>query len=160
MIRLTVIFASFILLSACVRYGGAGDPNFVQFRPAPGQGQYVRPAYLNPVQPPRLPPDDICRSRLYAGLVGRHEGAIFFAGLPGRKRVLKPAFIDGFNYEPDDTFYLDPPLVEVREFLPDQVFYGPSIQTVTDPFQLGPIIEERLTLELDREGYIEEVRCG
>ena len=50
--------------------------------------------------------------------------------------------------------------MEVREFLPDQVFYGPSIQTVTDPFQLGPIIEERLTVELDREGYIEEVRCG
>ena len=56
--------------------------------------------------------------------------------------------------------YKRQPLVEVREFLPDQVFYGPSIQTVTDPFQLGPIIEERLTVELDREGYIEEVRCG
>jgi len=159
MIRLTVIFATIMLLPACTQFGSVGNPALVEFRPFPGQGQYVRPQYLNPEQPPRLPPDDVCRSRLYAGLVGRHEGAIFFAGLPGRKRVLKPAFIDGFNYEPDDTFFLDPPLTEVREFLPDQVFYGPSVRTVTDPFQLGPAFADRLTIELNLDGYVEDVRC-
>ena len=159
MIRLTVIFATIMLLPACAQFGNGVNPALAEFRPFPGQGQYIRPEYLNPDIPPRLPPVDVCRSRLYAGLVGRHEGAIFFAGLPGRIRVLKPAYIDSFDYEPNDTFYLAPPLTEVREFLPDQVLYGPSIRTVTDPFQLGPVIQDRLTVELDREGYVEEVRC-
>ena len=159
MIRLTVIFATIMLLPACAQFGNGVNPALAEFRPFPGQGQYIRPEFLNPELPPRLPPVDVCRSRLYAGLVGRHEGAIFFAGLPGRKRVLKPVFLEGFDYEPDDTFYIDPPLMEVREFLPDQVFYGPSVRTVTDPFQLGPGREDRLTIELDREGYVEEVRC-
>lgn len=160
MIRFIAAISTLGFLSACAPTQGVGYPNYPSYQPFPGQGQYVRPEYLNPTQPPRLPPDDVCRSRLYASLVGRHEGAIFFAGLPGRKRVLKPAFIDGFDYQPDDTFYIDPPLIEVREFLPDQVFYGPTVRTVGDLVQLGPIDESRLTIELNREGYVEKVSCG
>jgi len=159
MIRLLVLTLILGLLTACVPTQGVGDPNFPAYQPRPGQGQYVRPEYLNPAPTPRIPPVDACRSQLYRGLVGRHEGAIFIPGLPGRKRVLKPSFLEDFDYAEDDTFYEESPFVEVRDFLPDQVLYAPSIRTITDRLQLGPINEDRLTIELDREGYVQEVRC-
>ena len=160
MYRIIVLFLTMSIFASCARSQGVGYPNFPAFRPLPGQGQYIRPEYLNPLPTPRIPPEDACRSRLYLSLVGRHEGSIFIPGLPGRKRVLKPAFLENFDYEPDDTLYIDPPLIEVREFLPDQILYAPSISTVTDRFALGPIQEDRLTIELNLEGYVEEVRCG
>jgi len=109
---------------------------------------------------PMIPAVDACRSKLYAGLLGQHEGAIFISGLPGRKRVLKPAFDEAFGYTQEDTFYTQPPLLEVRDYLPQQVLYAPSISTVTDRIQLGPLDESRLTIELDQEGYVQELRCG
>lgn len=160
MYRIIVLFLTMSILASCARSQGVGYPNFPAFRPLPGQGQYIRPEYLNPLPTPSIPPEDACRSRLYLSLVGRHEGSIFIPGLPGRKRVLKPAFLENFDYQPDDTLYIDPPLIEVREFLPDQILYAPSISTVTDRFALGPIQEDRLTIELNLEGYVEEVRCG
>jgi len=160
MIRFTAIVASIIFLGACAPIQGAGYPNFPAYQPFPGQGQYVRPAYLNPSPTPLIPPVDACRSQLYVGLVGRHEGAIFIPGLPGRKRVIKPAFTEGFDYGDGETLYDAPPLTEVRDFLPDQILYAPSIRTITDRIQLGPIDEDRLTIELDQEGYVQSVRCG
>jgi len=138
---------------------GAGYPNYPAYQPVPGQGQYARPDYLNAQPTPMLPPVDACRSQLYAGLVGRHEGAIYIPGLPGRKRVLKPAFLEDF----DDNFIQgidpEPPFIEVRDYLPGQVLYAPSISTVSDRIQLGPVDESRLTIELDEEGYVQEVLC-
>lgn len=164
MIRLLAILSTLILLSACARagFGAGGTAVTAQQRPLINgvpQGLYIRPEYLAPAPTPLIPPVDACRSRLYAGLVGQHEGAIHIPGLPGRKRVLKPAFLEGFDYQPDDSFYSEPPFVEVRDYLPQQVLYAPAIRTVTDRISLGPEDENRLTIELDREGYVQEIRC-
>ncbi len=129
------------------------------FVPQAGQGQYVRPNYMNPAIAERLPPDDVCRSRLYLGLVGRHEGTIVIAALPSPKRILKPAFDEGFNYQPGDEFAVEPSLIEVQEFIPDQREYAPTVRTVTDRMLLGPERPDRLTVELDANGYVSEVRC-
>lgn len=160
MIRVIAILSAAALLSACggSRLGGPGS-YYPEYRPTPGQGQYVRPEWLNPTPTPMIPPVDSCRSQVYAGLVGQHEGAIYIPGLPGRKRILKPAFPEGFDYQEDDTFYDRPPLVEVREYLPGQLLYAPAINTVTDRLSLGPNDETRLTIELDQEGYIQEISC-
>ena len=150
---------SAILFSGCFSgcLNSAAPP---PFRPAPGQGQYVRPAYLNAVPTPRVPDTDACRSVFYRTLVGRHEGAIFIAGLPGRKRVIRPAFTEEFEEDfpllPGDR----PPFVEVQDLLPDQTLYAPSIRTVSDLSLLGEVDRERLTLMLDVDGYVQEVRCG
>lgn len=155
MIRIVSVLST-LCLAACTGMGGQQ-----QVRPFPeGMGQYQRPAYLNPVVQPRLPPADACRSQLYLGLIGRHEGAIYIAGLPGLKRILKPAFSEGFNYQPEDPLGQQPRLYEVRDYLPDQVLYAPSITTVSDLVQLGPPQENRLTIELDQYGYVQQVRCG
>ena len=146
-------------LSACAPTQGVGYPNYPAYVPTPGQGQYVRPEYLNPAPTPMIQPIDACQSYLFRGLVGRHEGAIYIAGLPGRKRILKPAFLEGPDRELIQGIDPEPPFVEVREYLPNQVLYAPSIRTVTDRLQLGPIDENRLTIELDREGYVQEVDC-
>ena len=146
-------------VTACVPTQGAGYPNYPAYTPTPGQGQYVRPEYLNPTPTPMIPAVDACRSQLYRGLVGRHEGAIYIAGLPGRKRILKPAFLEDFDDGFIEGIDPQPPFLEVRDYLPDQVLYAPSIRTVTDRIQLGPDDEGRLTIELDQEGYIQEVVC-
>lgn len=149
-----VIFGS---LSAC----SFGQPvsTYPEYRPTPGQGQYVRPQYLNTQPTPRIPNVDACQSRLYAGLVGQHEGAIFIAGLPGRKRIIKPAQLEGFGYGAGDPLYNQTPFVEVREFLPGQALYAPAISNMTDRLNLGPEIGDRLTIELDDEGYVQLIDC-
>ncbi len=146
-----------MLLTACAY--GAPSSTYPEYQPRPGQGQYVRPAYLNAQPTPVIPAVDACRSQLYQGLLGQHEGAIFIAGLPGRKRVIKPAQLEGFGYNPDDTFYDEPPFVEVREYLPGQSLYAPSISNMMDSLNLGPTIEDRLTIELDAEGYVQQLDC-
>lgn len=148
-------------LSACAS-GPIGTPYnaYPVQPPRPGQGQYVRPAYLNPSPTPRLPRPDACQSQMFQGLVGQHEGAIYIAGLPGQKRVIKPASTEDF----DDGFVAgidpDPPFLEVRDFLPGQTLYAPSIRTVEDRIALGPADESRLTIELDEEGYVQALNCG
>ena len=156
MIRTFAIFSA-LALTGCAL--GAPSSTYPEYQPRPGQGQYVRPQYLNAQPTPMIPAVDACRSRLYAGLVGQHEGAIFIAGLPGRKRVIKPAQLEGFGYNPDDTFYDEPPFVEVREYLVGQSLYAPSISNMMDRLNLGPNIEERLTIELNAEGYVQQVDC-
>lgn len=159
MIR-SVLILGLLGLTACVPTQGVGYPNYPAYVPTPGQGQYVRPEYLNPAPTPMIPAVDACQSQLYRGLVGRHEGAIYIAGLPGRKRILKPAFLEDFDRERMEGIDAEPPFLEVKDFLPGQVLYAPSIRTVSDRIQLGPVIENRLTIELDREGYVQEVVCG
>jgi hypothetical protein len=125
----------------------------------PRQGQYQRPAYLQPEPTAFIPASDVCRSRLYLGLVGQHEGGIVFATLPGRTRVVKPARRE---FDQDD-FLADmnpsPPLVEIREYLAGQPLYAPSIQSMQGADGLGPNIEGRLTVELDAEGYVRDLSC-
>ncbi len=128
--------------------------------PRPGQGQYVRPDYLNPAPLPRIPPVDACRSQLYQGLVGQSEGAIFIPGLPGSKRVIKPAFDEGFGYSQEETFGDDPPLLEIRDYLPGQSLYAPSIRTPGSLLEAADYDLSRLTIEVDEQGYVQEIRCG
>ena len=158
-----MLIVSVFLLTACsARQGSYLGPGYNAYpvqAPRAGQGQYVRPDYLNPTPTPRIPRTDLCQSQLYQGLVGQHEGSIYIAGLPGMKRVLKPAFLEDFDYERVQGIDPEPPLIEVRDYIPQQVLYAPSIRTVTDRIQLGPEDRSRLTIELDVEGYIQEVRC-
>ena len=143
-----------LMASACTgAYPGTAQQQRAQL------GQYQRPAYLRPEPTAFIPASDLCRSRLYAGLVGQHEGGIVFATLPGRTRVIKPA-----RRELDqDDFLADmnptPPLVEVREYLAGQPLYVPSIQAISSSDGLGPNIEERLTIELDTDGYVRGLSC-
>jgi len=144
-----------VLLAGCFT-PGAGD---AQPRPRPNLGQYQIPLNQRPEPTRRMPDDDLCRSKLFLGLIGQHEGGIVFATLPGRTRVVKPAELeldeDGFwqNTRPE------PPLVEVREYLSGQTLYTPAIRTVSRVDNLGPIIRERLTVELDAGGYVKALNC-
>ncbi len=144
-------------LSACA--SGSAVPTYT-FTPQPGQGQYVRPEWLAPAPTPRIPAVDLCRSQMYAALVGQNEGAIYIPGLPGRKRIIRPAFFEG----PDNDFLngdlMTETYVEVQNYLPGQQLYAPSIRDVTERVTLGPEDLSRLTIELDREGYVQEIRCG
>ena len=106
----------------------------------------------------RLPPVDECRSQLYQSLLGQHEGSIHFAGLPGRKRVLKPAFD-----ERAETFFTEGNgevrYIEVRDYLPGQRLYTPNVVTQS-LVELEAEIRNRLTIRLDNGGFVSEVECG
>ncbi len=160
-LRSLIIFCPLISLAACAP-GPLGTPyNAYPVQQARfGQGQYVRPAYLNPSPTPRIQAVDTCQSQLFQRLLGQHEGAIYIAGLPGTKRVIKPATLE----YTDDSFVAgidpDPPFLEVRDYLPQQSLYAPSIRTVDDRLALGPADENRLTIELDEEGYVQALNCG
>jgi len=143
------------LLAGCFTSGEGGP----QARPRPNLGQYQIPANQRPEPTRRIPDDDVCRSQLFLGLIGQHEGGIVFATLPGRTRVVKPA-----ELELDEDDFLqdmrpDPPLVEVREYLSGQTLYTPAIRTVTRIDNLGPILRDRITIELDADGYVRELSC-
>ncbi len=157
MIRFFAILLSGTLVSGC-SFGGPVS-SYPGYQPNYGQGQYVRPEWLNPQPTQRIHNIDACEARLYAGLVGQHEGSIFISGLPGRKRIIKPAESETFGYSPDDTFYEQLPYVEVREFLAGQSLYASTISNMRDRTNLGPEIQDRLTIELDEEGYVQQVDC-
>ena len=152
--RQAIVIAG-IMVASC-----GSTPDQPRFLPQPGQGQYVIPAWQLPQPTPRVPDVDVCNSQFYQRLVGAHEGALFVAGLPGSKRVLKPAFTEEFESDfpslPDDQN----PFVEVRDYLPDQTLYAPSIRTTGELAALGEFDAERLTLSLDENGYVQTVRCG
>lgn len=158
-IRFICIFA-LLGLSACQ----TTQQNAQQAFPN-GQGRYVRPAFLNPLPPPRIPAPDDCQSQLFQGLLGQPEGAIYIPGLPGTKRVLKPAFDEGFGsedgfYNEDDPLSLGPTIVQVRDYLPGQSLYAPSIRTPASLQVASDVDLTRLTLQLDEAGFVREVRCG
>lgn len=144
-----------LLLTACV--DAAPYPQ-QPFQPRQGQGQYIRPAWLAP-QPTVRIPDDQCNALTYQTLLGAHEGSIYMAGLPGLKRVVKPAELEDFDYDVQGTVPA-PPLVEVRDYLPGQSLYQPSIRNLDDGRLLGEDRPDRLTLQLDSEGYVQQVVCG
>lgn len=149
----------FIVLGALL--AGCYTPGAGMSRPAPrpNLGQYQVPLNQRPTPTRRIPDEDLCRSRLFLGLVGQHEGGIVFATLPGRTRVVKPAELELDQDEFLQDMRPDPPLVEVREFLSGQTLYTPAIRAVSRVDDLGPIIRDRLTIELDREGYVREMTC-
>lgn len=153
--RTIVVFISGLLLSGCMS-PGAGTARNV---PRPGLGQYTQPAHLRPEPTPRIPLDDVCRSRLFLGLVGKHEGAIEFAYLPVRTRVVKPAELEIDQDDFLQDMQPEPPFLQVREYIPGQVLYGPSIEAVRRADELGPILQDRLTIELDKEGYVTRLSC-
>lgn len=157
-VPLLVAALAVCFLPACAqRPGGVYQQ---QYQPRPQQGQYVRPIWQQPAPTPVIPPVDACQSRLYAGLVGQHEGAIYIPGLPGRKRILKPATIEDSDIQQIVGIDPDPLLVVVRDYIPDQSLYAPAIRTISDRLSLGPEIEERLTIELDEQGYVQAIRCA
>ncbi|MGB0906496.1 MAG: hypothetical protein ACPGVT_03300 [Maricaulaceae bacterium] len=155
MIRFALIAALCLPLYACGSVGG-GQPRAQQF--PENFGNYVRPDYMQPQPTLFIPAVDACNSRIYAGLIGQHEGAIYIAGLPGPKRILKPAY-DETNFPRADGIDQGPSFMEVREYLADQTLYAPSVSTVTDAINLGPDDPTRLTVELDVEGYVQAVNC-
>lgn len=155
MIRLTLIF-SVLGLAACGTTPGGVYPDF---QPRPGQGVYVVPQYLLPEPTQSLSPVDACNSLIYQGLVGQHEGSIYLQALPGRQRILKPAFSEDFDVELFNGVAPSPPLYEVTEYIAGQRIYNPSINTISDGLRLGPVQQDRLTIELDDDGYVQDLRC-
>ena len=151
--------ASLTVLGAC---GTAGQDADRGFQPQPGQGQYVRPAFLDPELPSRLPEDDLCQARIYQSLVGQFEGGLYFQAIPGRQRIIKEAVLD--ELERDDEFLTDlnvpPPFVEVREFLSGQPVYSANIRTTPEALALEPAVEDRLTIVINIEGIVIDVSCG
>ena len=127
--------------------------------PPENRGQYIRPQYMQPEPTQRMPQEDLCRSRLFLGLTGQQEGGIVFAALPVRTRVVKPANLE---IEQDDFLQdknPEPPFVEIREYLAGQILYSPAIRAVQPGDNLGPIMQDRLTIELDAYGYVSNLSC-
>jgi len=143
------------LLSACVT--GAGQPQQVR---QPGQGQYVYPQRLRPQPMPSLTPADLCGARLYQGLIGQNIGGVHLTVIAGDKRIIRPAEqeLSEDDFLPD--MRAEPPRLEVREMLAGQPLYTSSVRTGLYPGQLGPEREDRLTFELDAQGYILRAACG
>lgn len=157
-------YIGFLVILAFIPNGCSttGNPNNQVFVPQPGQGQYVRPAYLDPELPPRIPQDDLCQSRIYQSLVGQFEGSLYFQAIPGRQRIIKEATLE--EIERDDEFLTDletpPPFIEVREFIAGQPIYAGSIRTTPAQLALEPEVEDRLTIMINFEGIVEDVSCG
>ncbi len=152
--RLELIAAAIVFLPACI---GPRGPAPTQARQP--QAIYRQPAFMQPELTQRMPPDDLCRSRLFLGLVGQHEGGVVFSSLPGRTRVVKPAELEMEQDEFLQDMNPDPPYVEIREYLAGQILYSPAISAVRVGDNLGPIEQDRLTIELDQYGYIRELSC-
>jgi len=123
------------------------------------RGQYIRPEYLQTQPTPVIPPLDACNSRIYEGLIGQHEGAIHIAGLPGNKRIIKPATEEDFERELIEGIDEEPPLLEVRDYIAGQLLYAPTITTFEDGLELGPEDDTRLTIRLDEFGYVQYIDC-
>lgn len=165
--RLLMIIAALFLLSACATGRGSfpqqnrGLQNSQPIGPVQRSqlGQYQRPVFLQPEPTQRIPQDDLCRSRLYLGLIGQHEGSIVFSSLPGRTRVVKPAETEEDRDDFLQDLEPDPPFVEIREYLAGQILYAPAIRALRLGNALGPIEQDRLTIELDQFGYVAAMSC-
>ena len=148
------------LIGLCITACASGpQPAQRVFQPLPGQGQYVRPPFLDPELPPRLIPDDLCQSRIYQSLIGQFEGSLFFQAIPGRQRILKAAFTEDFEDDFLPELEQQPPFVEVTEFISGQPLFASSIRTTPALLSLEPEVEDRLTIEINVDGIVEDVRC-
>lgn len=152
-----ILSISAFLLGACS--GGPAQNNRV-FQPQPGQGQYVRPAFLEPELTQRLPLDDLCQARIYQSLIGQFEGSLYFQAIPGRQRILKEAFTEDFEDDFLPEFEEQPPFVEVREFIAGQPLFAGSIRTTPSLLAIEQPVDDRLTIEIDIDGIVQDVRCG
>jgi len=117
--KLGYLAVTALVVTACT--GGPPQNNQI-FQPQPGQGQYVRPLFLEPELTERLPLDDLCQARIYRSLIGQFEGGLYFQAIPGRQRILKEAFT--------------------------------SLIAIEQP------VQDRLTIEINIDGIVEDVRCG
>lgn len=138
---------------------GPVGPN-AAFQPQPGQGQYVRPEWMAPTPPPQRPAVDTCQARIYQSLVGVNEGAIYIPGLPGLKRIIRPAVFEG----PDNDFLNGEMMGDiyllVQTYQAGQQLYAPTTANIMDRITIRPENENRLTITLDREGFVQEIACG
>ena len=153
--RLIPALLTLTLLSACAAPGGSVQP----YRPVPGQGRYIYPENQRPQPMEVTPLEDMCGARLYQNLRGQNIGGVHVAVIAGDKRIIKPAEVE---IDPDDfipEYQPTPPLVDVTDLLAGQPLYTSQIRTGVYRGQLGPERPDRLTLELDSEGYIEIVEC-
>ena len=82
-----------------------------------------------------------------------------FSSLPGRTRVVKPAETEEDRDDFLQDMNPDPPFVEIREYLAGQVLYAPAIRAIRLGDALGPIEQDRLTVELDQYGYVRAMSC-
>lgn len=155
-----LILISAILLSGCAFAGLGGGGYDYQFTPRVGQGQYVRPEWQQPAPTPRLPANDPCQAQLYMSLLGVNEGAIYIPGLPGEKRIIRPAIFEGPENEFLNGEMMADTYVQVQTYQAGQQLYAPSIGNITDRITIGPENMNRLTIVLDREGYVQEISCG
>lgn len=153
--RLISAALTLTLLSACAGQGGSVQP----YQPRPGQGRYVYPENQRPQPMVATPREDRCGARLYKTLRGQNIGGVHIAVIAGDKRIIRPAQTE----EPLNDFIPDlqerPPLVDVTDLMAGQPLYTSQIRTGLYRGQLGPDRPDRLTLELDEEGYIEIVEC-
>lgn len=149
---------SVILASICMACSSTTPAS--RYFPQPGQGQYRQPQYLTPAPPPPVRPLDSCNAQFYRGLVGQHEGVIQFGALPLPVRVLKPSATEETESELLPQILTLPAFVEVRDFLPGQEIYGPSVSTVTDISVLNDFDAKRINIELAADGYVQQIRCG
>ena len=146
-----------LALSACISSPAGSEPIA---RNRPEQGRYQYPENQRPIPTRAIPAVDDCNARLYQGLVRSHIGAVHIAAIASDKRIISP----GVSEIDQDDFFQDmraaPPLLEVREMLVGQPLYLATVRTGVYPGQLGPTRPDRLTLELDAEGFIDVVECG
>lgn len=149
------LLAAALITGACAGPGGAPR----DYQPQAGQGQYQYPAYLRPQPIAQVPRADACGARLYQSLKGQNIGGVQIALLPGDKRIIRPAETE----DPVTDFIPDmqdqPPFVDVTELLAGQPLYVSTIRTGLYRGQLGPDRADRLTLELDADGYVQRVEC-
>ena len=152
---------TFSLLALCILLVGCYTPGAGQPRPRPrpNLGQYQIPVNQRPEPTRRIPDNDACGSKLFLGLIGQHEGGIVFATLPGRTRVFKPATVELDQGDFLQDTRPNPPLIEIREYISGQTLYTPAIRAVSSVDELGPIIRDRLTIELDADGYVRDLTC-
>jgi hypothetical protein len=155
--RVLLVIPFVVGLSACAMSTVGPD---AAFQPRPGQGQYVRPDWMAPTPTPRIPGADPCRARMYQTLLGVNEGAIYIPGLPGLKRIIRPAQFEG----PENDFLngdmMNDTYVQVETYQAGQQLYAPTIGNIMDRITIGPENENRLTIELDADGYVQEIVCG
>ena len=155
--KLGCLLVTALAVTACT--GGPPQNNQI-FQPQPGQGQYVRPLFLEPELTERLPLDDLCQARIYRSLIGQFEGGLYFQAIPGRQRILKEAFTEDFEDDFLPEFEEQPPFVEVREFIAGQPLFAGSIRTTPSLIAIEQPVQDRLTIEINIDGIVEDVRCG
>ncbi len=124
------------------------------------RGQYTYPENQRPAPRAYGPAADQCGARLYQGLRGGHIGGIHLAVIGGDKRIIKPATMETSANDFLRDMEAGSPRLEVKEMLAGQPLYAASVRTALYLNELGPQRPDRLTLELDGEGYVINVACG